>query len=104
MARTKSKANGTSKDAILISGTSQTRAFGRPKPVPVTVLAENVQIFLGQMGTVLDKGPEQIGKFHLMEISVTVEVTAKGEVSLLGTGFGLEGKGGLSFVFKRESS
>lgn len=101
MVQPKRKAKLTTQKEILITTASNTRSLGRPKPLPVEVLSENVNIFLGQIGDVLDKAPQNIQHFHLDEISVTVEVSAKGELSLLGSGVGVEGKGGLSFVFKR---
>ena len=37
-------------------------------------------------------------------VSVTAEVSAKGKVSLLGSGGELGGKGGITFTFKRSTS
>jgi hypothetical protein len=61
-----------------------------------------VNVFIGQIGTVLSQTPDHVSHFHLAEITVSVEVSAKGELSILGTGFGAGAKGGLSFVFKKE--
>jgi len=75
---------------------AQTRVIGvRP------VLESNVNIFIGQMGSILSNTPENISKFRLDEFTVTVEISAKGEISILGTGAGVEAKGGVEFKFKR---
>jgi len=101
MARLKVKQSKQQSGTILVSGTSQTRSLTKPKPLPVNVLTENVNVFLGQMSGVLGNAPVQVGGFHLDEISVSVEITVKGELSILGTGVGVEGTGGMSFAFKR---
>jgi hypothetical protein len=86
---------------ILVSAPSQTRSFGKPKAIPVQVLSENVNVFIAQIGTVLDNAPSNVKQFRLDEISFTVEVTASGELSIMGTGVGAEAKGGMTFTFKK---
>ena len=67
------------------------------------VLANNINVFLVQMGTVLDEVPESVGGFRLTEISVSAEITAEGKVVLCGVGGNIGISGGLEFVFKRSS-
>lgn len=67
----------------------------------VDVLGENINLFITQIGAILDKTPDHIEKFRLTQIAVTAEISAKGSLILLGTGVETEGKGGLSFVFTR---
>ena len=86
---------------ILVTSSATTRAGGRPKSIPVEVLSSNVNIFLGQVGGILGNAPQDVGTFSLREISLSVEITAKGELSILGTGGGIEAKGGITFVFKK---
>jgi hypothetical protein len=88
-------------DEILVTAPSQTRSLGKPKPIPVQVLSENVNVLIAQIGTVLDSAPSNVKQFRLDEISFTVEVTASGELSILGTGVGAEAKGGMTFTFKK---
>jgi hypothetical protein len=91
----------TGSEFILVSARpAGMRAF-QPK-VKVDVLSDNVNIFLNQMNSVLEKAPENIAQFRFTEFSVSVEVTAKGELSILGSGAGVEAKGGLTFKFVRK--
>jgi hypothetical protein len=77
---------------------------GRMVELKVELLAENVGLFLTQMEDVFAKAPEEIGgKFRLSEFTVSAEITAKGGLSLLGTGGEVGGKGALSFRFQRKS-
>ena len=73
------------------------------KPLKVDVLAENVNLFIGQMGTILEKTPEKLGKFHFEELEVHAEVSGKGTLMLFGTGGEIGATGGLRFVFRRSS-
>lgn len=63
---------------------------------------ERVQSFLTSMEEVVRGLPETLGEFKLDQITLTAEVSAKGQVSLLGTGGEIAGKGGLTFTLKRE--
>jgi hypothetical protein len=82
-----------------------TRGAGikQAKPLKVEVLAENINIFIGQMGTILEHTPEKLGKFNFEELEVHAEVTGKGTISLFGTGGEIGATGGLRFVFRRNS-
>lgn len=71
------------------------------KSIQVDVLGENVNLFISQIGSILERTPEKIDKFRLTQITVSAEISAKGSLILLGTGVESEGKGGLTFVFTR---
>ena len=71
------------------------------KPLKVEVLAQNINLFIGQMGTILENAPEKLGKFHFEELEVHAEITGKGTVALFGTGGEIGAAGGLRFVFRR---
>ncbi len=73
------------------------------KPLKVDVLAENIHLFIWQMGNILEKTPEKLGKFSFEELEVHAEVTGKGSVMLFGTGGKIGATGGLRFVFRRTS-
>lgn len=93
------------KDTILVRATDATvtRRIGGPKELKVEVLAENVNLFLGQIEGMLAKAPEEVaGKFKLTEFTVSAEVSAKGSLVLLGTGGEVGGSGGLTFKFQRK--
>jgi hypothetical protein len=68
--------------------------------VPVAKLRKRVETFLANMHEVLADLPDKIGEYHLEQVQVSAEVSAKGQVSLLGTGGELAGKSGLTFTFK----
>jgi hypothetical protein len=68
----------------------------------VEVLAENVNLFLTQVETILQKAPDQVGNFHFTEFSVSAEVSADGKLVLFGSGVETGIKGGLTFKFEKK--
>lgn len=97
--------NKNGKDTILVTVADSTIRRGRgPKPLEVDVLAENVNIFLGQVEGMLSKAPDKVGKFELTEITITAEVSTTGALMLLGTGGEVSATGGLTFKFVRPHS
>lgn len=100
-AKTKSaKGRETNKAIMLVSAEADTRSRAT-RELPVELLSTNVNIFIGQLGQIVDKAPSALRSYELEEISFTAEVTGKGQLSLLGSGASLETKGGLTFTFKR---
>ncbi len=67
----------------------------------VQKLSANINMFIGQVGGILEKTPEKLGKFHFNEFEVHGEVTGEGTIALFGTGGKLGAAGGLKFVFRR---
>src|SRR5690349_9118272 len=59
--------------------------------VPVDRLRSQVETFLASMGDVLGGLSAKVGEYQLQQVQVSVEVSAKGQVSLLGTGGELAG-------------
>jgi hypothetical protein len=72
--------------------------------VPLDVFRERVHGFLESMKDVISGVPERFGEYQLHEVTVSAEVSAKGQVSLLGSGGEIAGKAGLTFTFVRESA
>lgn len=70
----------------------------------VNQLTTNVNIFLGQIDSLLNETPEKVGNFRFDELELYAEVSSNGELKMLGTGVGVGGMGGLKFVFRRMSS
>ncbi|GAA2632989.1 Pepco domain-containing protein [Paractinoplanes durhamensis] len=68
--------------------------------VPVDKLRQRVGEFLTSMRAVLADVPAGIGEYRLDQVQISAEVSAKGQISLLGTGGELAGKAGLTFTFK----
>ncbi len=69
----------------------------------VDQFAVNVNVFLAQMGTVLQKAPEKMGKFQFVEFEVSAEISAEGQVILMGAGGKVGATGGIKFVFRKAS-
>lgn len=88
--------------SIQVTTRSSIETRGRvPKEIKVDILGKNVNLFIAQIGSIIDNTPEKIDKFKLTQISVTAEISAKGSLVLLGTGVETEGKGGITFVFTK---
>jgi hypothetical protein len=71
------------------------------KAVSVSALKENMDRFFNQLREILDTGKDKIGEFEIDEVEVSAQITAGGEVCLLGSGVKVETEGGLKFVLKR---
>jgi hypothetical protein len=74
---------------------------GRIRQLDVDQLAVNINLFVEQMGSVLKNTPEKLGKFQFAEFEVHADITAEGQLALLGTGGKLGVMGGLKFMFRR---
>ncbi len=97
--------HSTASDAIwVVTGDSiaMTRGGGT-KQLKVEELSININLFLEQIGNILEKTPEKVGKFRLDEFEVHAEITAQGTIAVLGTGVQAGGSGGLRFVFRHSS-
>jgi hypothetical protein len=91
-----------SKDEILIlTGEPETRGFGSARKLKVEELSVQVNLFLDQMGGILERTPPTLGRFQFVEFEIKAEITSKGSLALLGTGGELGATGGIKFVFRR---
>ena len=72
--------------------------------INVTQLSNNYFIFLESLSEVVDVDTPGIRGFELEEIQFSAEITANGEFKLMGTGVGVEAKGGVTFTLKRKST
>ena len=88
---------------VVTSEPMATRGSGGLKQMKVEELTMNINLFVEQIGSMLDKTPEKLGKFNFEELEVFAEITAKGTVALFGTGGEVGATGGLRFVFRRGS-
>lgn len=86
------------------------RAFWSRKPAEVKLertevdakqLKQRLDAFLNQMEEILANLPQKTAGLALDSVSFSVEVSAKGSVSLLGTGVEMAGKGGITFTLKK---
>ena len=69
--------------------------------VPVDRLRAEVEAFVATIGKAIEAVPDTLSGFALDSIQITAEVSAKGSVSLLGTGGEVAGKGGITFTLTR---
>jgi len=72
--------------------------------IDVETLSTEVQAFMDAMARIIGKLTKEVGEYHMDTIEVTAEISAKGQVSLLGTGGEVAGTGGLTFTFKRTAN
>lgn len=90
------------KDVVwVVTGESLVTRGGGLKQLKVEELSVNINLFLQQMGSILEKTPQELGKFQFEEFEVYAEVTGKGSLAILGTGGELGATGGLRFLFRR---
>lgn len=92
-------------DTILVvtSDASSTRGPGGAQPLEVEKLTVNVNLFVQQMGKVLENTPEKLGKFHFDEFEIHADISADGKITLLGSGIQGGVTGGLKFTFRRSN-
>ena len=86
---------------IITSDIVSTSRGSSLRELPIEVLAENINIFLFEIETILQKAPQDLGKFQFTEVTVSAEISAQGKLVLLGTGLETSAKGGLTFKFER---
>ncbi len=68
------------------------------RQVPVGALKRNLErLSSGLMSTL--EGVRSVGRFELTEVTLSVEVSAEGGVSILGTGAKAAGKGAITLTF-----
>ena len=92
--------NGKEKIWVITNEEREVRGDGLTE-LNVQKLSANINIFIEQIGSMLEKTPEKLGKFHFDEIEVHGEVMGEGTIALFGTGGKLGATGGLKFVFRR---
>ncbi len=93
-------------DTILVLVEEEGFTRGRDQSVQalkVEVLADNVNLFLGQVEKMMSNAPEEInGQFKLTEFTVAAEISATGSLILIGSGVEASGKAGIAFKFARK--
>ena len=93
---------GNDKDSIwVVTAESAVTRKARASKLRIADLSVNINLFLEQIGGVLEKTPEKLGKFQFAEFELHAEVAAKGTLAVLGAGGEAGATGGLKFVFRR---
>jgi hypothetical protein len=72
--------------------------------IPVDVFRDRVSGFLESMRQVITDLPQAFGGYELDQVTISAEVSAKGQISLMGSGAELAGKSGLTFTFTHRAS
>ena len=66
-------------------------------------LADNLKQLCKHLGAVFENVTTAVENYELQTVEVVVDITAKGEVKLLGSGVSGDMKGGIKLVFSRHS-
>lgn len=91
-------------DTILVmTGEATLTRGGGVQQLEVEKLAVNVNLFVQQLGKVLESTPEKLGNFSFDEFEIHAEISADGTIAVLGSGVHAGVGGGLRFVFRRAS-
>ena len=93
------------KDSVWVITTDPvavTRGSSGPKQLKIEELSVNINLFIDQMGSLLEKTPGELGKFRFDEFEIHADITAQGMIAVLGSGIQAGATGGLKFVFRRK--
>ena len=75
------------------------------KKLKVDELAASVKDFVQKMSQVLNEVPQSVGQnFELSEFVVSAEISATGEIKILGSGVEASAGGGVSFTFTKKEN
>jgi hypothetical protein len=72
---------------------------GKVRELSVDELTENVNQFLARVESMLRNTPAVVADFRFVELEVSAEGSAEGNLSLMGAGVGVTARGGLTFRF-----
>jgi hypothetical protein len=98
--RTLQRVNYLSAPTLFGSQTEDVELFA----VSTSRLRDNLTEFLSNLGVVVGGAPERFGRFELDQVEISAEVTAEGDIHLLGIGGKAGVQGGVKFVMKRPSA
>lgn len=89
---------------VMTSDTMAVTRGGGPRQLKVQELSMNINLFVEQVGMLLEKTPEKLGNFHFDEFEIHADITAQGTIAVLGSGVQAGATGGLRFVFRRSGA
>lgn len=102
--KTKAESNFFLVSAEPISNTqpiNNPRAAKPPAKVTVNAFSENMNLFLSQMDAVLENIPNTASLFQFVELEITAEINARGQIILKGAAGEAGPSSGIKFVFRR---
>lgn len=95
---------GTNSLSVLVYPDADSAGIGdwlTRKEISVNTLKTNMNTFTGTLGTLLENLPST-GEYDLSEVTVNVNITAGGELQLVGVARGKgEVSGGITLTFKK---
>jgi len=84
------------------AGVNETTRIQRT-PVPIATLEQNMTQLLQQVGRMFNQVKQsatELASMELSEVELAVEINAEGQISLLGSGSKVGGKGTMTLKFK----
>ena len=72
--------------------------------VAVDQVEKNMARFLSGVGDIINKGAELTGEYEVETVEVNAQISADGQIGFMGSGIGMTGSAGITFVFKRKKS
>jgi hypothetical protein len=90
----------------LIRGTDSAASKTTRMSIPLETLKGEVELFLANTVDMLNSAEKKIDSqqsyMQLDEVQLSIEISAEGQVNLIGTGAKTGGKGAITFKFKRK--
>ena len=71
--------------------------------VAVDQVEKNMAQFLSGIGDVISRGAEITGEYEVDTVEVNAQISADGQIGFMGSGIGVTGSAGITFVFKRQN-
>ncbi|MFC1981255.1 hypothetical protein ACFLVN_03345 [Chloroflexota bacterium] len=72
--------------------------------VAVDQVEKNMTRFLSGVGDIINRGAEVTGEYEVETVEVNAQISADGQIGFMGSGIGMTGSAGITFVFKRKKS
>lgn len=71
------------------------------RAVPVADLKTEMVAFLEKMKGVVGEVPDELGRYSIDTVTLSLEVSATGKINLIGAGAEVTGSGGIQLTLKR---
>jgi len=75
----------------------------RATAVAVDQVEKNMTQFLSGIGDIIARGADVVGEYEVDTVEVNAQISADGQIGFMGSGIGMTGSAGITFVFKRKS-
>jgi hypothetical protein len=71
------------------------------RSVPIEQVQNNITGFLSNVQDMLAKSVETSGDFSVQVVEINAQISGEGQVGFMGSGIGVSGSAGITFVLKR---